>query len=106
MSPTGPSRHFGARPNLVATGGIADIDECTLLLLPRRRSLPQAEQVEVEGGGSRPRLAGIDRGQVPLRSVFPARFCVQTAAGAQDRMEALENAVRDGASMDGQTACA
>ena len=37
--------HFAANPNSVATGGMADVDECTLLLLPQRRKAPTPQAV-------------------------------------------------------------
>ena len=57
-SSTLPSQHFGARPNLIETGDIADVDECTLLLL-LRRPLPKAERFEVESADPGPGKPGL-----------------------------------------------
>jgi hypothetical protein len=44
-----PTRRFLAMRNLVATGGIADVDECTLLLLPRVRPISLGRRLRLRG---------------------------------------------------------
>jgi hypothetical protein len=87
----GPSRQFGANPNLIATRDIADVNECTLPLLPRRRPLLKAEQFEVESAETRPPVSPIECGQVPV----PVTDTCFTPRGILDRIEHLGDAEID-----------